>query len=259
MCIYIGACSSLAATLHLWHLDDTNAPSVDAGVNPLPLQGLLNSATLKNSGFTNFGMSLNTDTGTNTHFGILLLQPALDNGPADNAPANIACYGANGAFSLEAVIKLDVWPTNAVGGSLDIITVEGDTTERIFNFRIEKSATPSLNFLGLPNSGVTGAATSFQAPLPLTGVHALATNVWFHVAVTYSGSPGTSNNLLLYWTRLDSSAATASLIGSNSLPANFGATLGDFAIGNEARASGGESEVFPGLIDEVRVSSVARA
>jgi hypothetical protein len=34
---------------------------------------------------------------------------------------------------------------------------------------------------------------------------------------------------------------------------------GDFSIGNEARSTGGSSEVFLGSIDEVRISSIARS
>lgn len=49
------------------------------------------------------------------------------------------------------------------------------------------------------------------------------------------------------------------LNGSNSLPADFLATNGDFALGNDARSALGENEGFPGLLDEVRISSVARA
>ena len=142
------------------------------------------------------------------------------------------------------------------GGSLDIITMEGDSNERIFNFRIEKSATPALNFLVLPNSGVNSSATGYQAAIPLTGPHALATNVWFHVAVTYNGNAGAGNNLALSWTRLDAGTTAANLIGSSSLPADFTLTNGDFALGNDARAGNGENEVFPGLLDEVRISRV---
>jgi hypothetical protein len=35
-------------------------------------------------------------------------------------------------------------------------------------------------------------------------------------------------------------------------------TPGDFAIGNEARSTGNESENFLGQVDEVRISGVAR-
>lgn len=247
-----------ADALHLWQLNESAVPAADAGSNPWPLQGLLNGATLGNGSAPGFGTALNTDTGVAGAFGILALKPFLATDATDNAPANFTWFGADGAFTLEALVKLDVLPVTAPGGSLDIITMEGDSNERIFNFRIEKSATPALNFLVLPNSGVNPSTTSHQAAIPLTGPHALATNVWFHVAVTYNGNAGAGNNLALYWTRLDAGTTAANLIGSNSLPADFTLINGDFALGNDARAGNGENEVFPGLLDEVRISRVAR-
>ena len=247
-----------ADTLHLWHLDESAAPAADAGTNPFPLRGLLNQATLGNAAAPGLGTALNTHTGTASAYGILALQPVLAANALDNAPANFVWFGPNGAFTLEALVKLETLPANAPGGALDIITMEGDSSERVFSFRIEKSAAPALNFLVLPNSGVFTTAQSFSASIPLSGAHALATNVWFHVAVTYNGNAGAGNNLALYWTRLDSGAVAANLIGSSSLPADFTATNGDFALGNDARSASGENEVFPGQIDEVCISGVAR-
>jgi len=256
---FAAPCLTDASTLHLWHLNDGAAPVADAGSNPFPLQGLLNGATLGVAAAPGFGSALNTDAGTANAFGILTLAPGLASDETDNAPANFAWFGADGAFTLEALIKLHVLPVNSPGGALGIITMEGDSNERVFNFRIEKSATPSLNLLVLPNSGVFASSQGMSAAIPLTGSHALATNAWFHVAVTYNGNEGASNNLSLYWTRLDSGVTAANLIGSNSLPADFTTTNGDFALGNDARSVSGENEVFPGLIDEVRISSGARA
>jgi len=247
------------ATLHLWHLNETNAPASDSGANPHALQGLLNGAVLGDSGAPDFGTALNTHTGTPQQFGILTLQPTLINGSGDNAPAGFTWFGSEGAFTLEAIINLDVLPQNAPGTALDLITMEGDSLERVFSFRISTDAAPSLVFLCLPNSGVNGGAlATASAPVPLVGDHALATNAWFHVAVTYDGDAGATNNLRLYWTRLDSGVAQANLMGTDSLPGDFASTLGDFALGNDARATFGENEVFPGRIDEVRISGIAR-
>ena len=256
---YAGPYESDADTLHLWHLDESAAPAADAGINPFPLQGLLNQATLGNPAAPGFGAALNTNTGTANAFGIFTLQPSLAANASDNAPANFVWFGTNGAFTLEALVKLDTLPVNAPGGALDIITMEGDSSERVFNLRIDKSATPALNFLVLPNSGVFTTAQSFSAAIPLSGTHALATDAWFHVAVTYDGNAGTANNLTLFWTRLDSGVVAANPVGAYSLPADFTTTNGDFALGNDARSATGENEVFPGKIDEVRISDIARA
>ena len=60
------------------------------------------------------------------------------------------------------------------------------------------------------------------------------------------------------------SATTASPLGAPGTAATFLnndllATATAFSIGNEARTNGGEGESFPGSIDEVRISGVARA
>jgi hypothetical protein len=256
---HTGPYESDADTLHLWHLDESAAPAADDGTPPFPLQGLLNQATLGNPAPPGFGTALHTHTGTTNAFGILALQPSLASNSSDDAPANFKWFGTHGAFTLEALVRLDTLPLDTPGGALSVITMDGDSSERVFSFRIDKSATPSLSFLSLPNSGVSPAAESFDASIPLSGPHALATDVWFHVAVTYDGNAGASQNLKLYWTRLDSGAAAANPIGTHSLPADFTAVNGDFALGNDARSAAGENEVWPGRIDEVRISGIARA
>ncbi len=231
-----------AEALHLWNLDPASAPATDAGTNPFSLQGLLNGATLGNTAAPGFGTALNTHTGAANAYGILALQPSLAADATDNAPPGFVWAAADGSFTLEALIKLNVLPANAPGGALDLITMEGDTNERIFNFRIDKSATPSLTLIVLPNSGITTGSLSLTAAIPLIGAHSLAINTWYHVAVTYNGNAGAANNLSLYWTRLDSGVAAANLIGASSLPADFTATNGDFALGNDARSVAGENE-----------------
>src|SRR6186997_1129491 len=55
-----------AATLHLWHLDEGNAPAVDAGSDRLDLPVLAGGATLGNPSFPGFGTALSTfDSGLN--------------------------------------------------------------------------------------------------------------------------------------------------------------------------------------------------
>jgi hypothetical protein len=103
-----------------------------------------------------------------------------------------------------------------------------------------------------------------SAALPETGNDAINTTDWFHVAVTYDGIENTADNLKFYFTRLsnDELDTAAHLLSSHNMTRDMGAGggsatgLGDFAIGNNARSLG--SKHF-GLMDEVRISSVARA
>src|SRR3954469_14664251 len=101
------------------------------------------------------------------------------------------------------------------------------------------------------------------AAIPTTGPDAIALNSWYHLAVTYDGSPGAPDNLIFYWPLLDPARSATSLIGTgrmlNDLPLGCAP---DFAIGQTGRQSPGApypNNNFVGLIDEVRISTIARA
>lgn len=254
-------------TLHLWHLDESSAPAADAVGAAGSLQGLLNNATLGNASYTGFGTALNTFTsngGTmNTGSwkgGLLLARPALANSAADNVPNTFPYMGTDGAFTYEAIIKLD--PELTLGQApannwMQIFSMDDEgTTDRVFQFRLQDSATPLLSFLPFTLTGGT-AQSNLQVAVPLAGDHALAVDTWFHVAVTYNGVEGAADNMAFYWTKLDSTATAANLLGTATMNADLNGRFGDFALGNEARDAG-ESENFAGLIDEVRISGVAR-
>lgn len=249
-------------TLHLWHLDEGAAPFVDVAIEPLPLEGLLNGAKAGQASLPGFGsaVSLMANAGgtpghSSCRGAILAASRTLASGRQDNVPADFRYSGPDGAFSYEMIVRPDVLPQKAEVIALGLLSLEGDTEEdRIFNFRIEKQG--FLTFIVLPSSGATGGGL---ATIPTSGPHALQTGAWYHIAVTYDGNGGVANNLKLYWTRLDTHPAEANLIGRGSLSGDLNGT-GDLAIGNEARSFNGnaEAEPFPGLIDEVRISGVAR-
>ena len=111
-------------TLHLWHLDEAGAPFKDDGVSPTPLLGLINGAQAGQAPFPGFGAAVafnQPDEGPETRlpYGpILLAKPTLDYGPRDNVEAPFPIAGADGAFTIEAVVKLDFLPEDAWGGQL---------------------------------------------------------------------------------------------------------------------------------------------
>ncbi len=251
-----------AHTLHLWHLDEEGPPFVNSMSGVDSLKGLLNGAEAGQPSMAGFGnsISFNTHTGgvhgtSSLQGGILSYSSFLETGPGDNVRPDFAYFGPEGAFTYEMVVKLDVLPKEASSIALGLLTMEGDDNDRIFNFRIEKEG--YLAFFPLPHGGSTGGGV---ATIPTTGPHAVDTDSWFHVAVSYDGQSGVRNNLKLYWTRLGTGAAEANLIGSGALSSDFNGNTGDFAIGNEARSfpENAEAEPFPGRIDEVRMSGVAR-
>jgi signal transduction histidine kinase len=245
------------ATLHLWHLDEAGPPFKDDGVSPTPLLGLLNGATAGKAPFSGFGaaVSFNPSAGGSSPLSggpILLAKPELDQGPGDNVDGPFPIAGADGAFTFEALVKLDTLPGDAPGLALDIVSMDDEsTTNRVFIFRIEKPG--FLSFLPIFGNAVRGGGL---ATIPTSGPHAINTTDWFHAAVAYDGRETAVNNLKLYWTRLGAGNEAANLIGRGTLTADLSRRLGDFAIGNSGASP---SEFFPGLIDEVRISGVARA
>ena len=249
-------------TLHLWHLDEGAAPFMDQGNSPKNLLGLLNGAKAGEASLPGLGtaISFHHSTGgtpmtVSYKGGVLLAQPSSSDGTNDNVTAPFPIMGSDGAFTFEAVVKLDRLPSEAPGVALDIISMDCENGMRVFNFRIEKPG--FVNFIPFAGNYVRGGGL---ATVPTSGPHAINTKDWFHIAVTYDGRDGLPGNLRLYWTKIDSTQQQANLIGRGSLVADLGTVLGDFAIGNTGRTLTGNHECnpFPGLIDEVRISSIAR-
>lgn len=249
-------------TLHLWHLDEDQPPFANQVENGTPLHGLLNGARAGQPALPGLGKSVSFHAhvsgspGTSDLQGAILIPgKELNNGGLDNAPDGFRYFGPDGAFTFEMVVKLDLMPKDSPYIALDLLTMEGDGADRIFNFRIEKDG--FLVFVPLPHCGASGGAI---ATIPTKGPNAINTTDWFHVAVTYNGNDGVTNNVKMFWTRIGSGAASANHIGSGSLSSDLNGQIGDLAIGNEARQfyQNSEAEPFPGCIDEVRISGVAR-
>ncbi len=249
-------------TLHLWHLDEAGAPFADLGTPPQGLEGLLNGASAGHPSLPGLGRAISflanaggVPGGSDLRGAILLARPKTASGSQDNVPGGFRYFGADGAFTYEAVLKFDMLPKDAGVVACGLISMDGDGGDRIFNFRIEKEG--FLSFIPLHHGGAGGLAL---ATIPTSGPHAIDTTHWFHAAVSYDGNAGVASNLKLYWTKLGPDLTEANRIGSGTLSSDFRGTTGDFAIGNEARTFAGnaEAEPFPGWIDEIRISGVAR-
>ncbi|MCW1914007.1 LamG domain-containing protein [Luteolibacter sp. GHJ8] len=226
------------------------------------MTGLLNGALAGQKAMTGFDSAISfrasqggTPGSSDLRGAILTAASALANSASDNAPTGFRYAGGDGAFTFELLVRPDVMPQDAEVIALGLISMDGDGSDRIFNFRIEKQG--FLAFITLPHCGASGGGL---ASIPSSGPHAYKPGEWFHVAVTYDGNAGVTNNLKLYWTRIDAGARQANLIGRGTLSNDLNGNTGDFAIGNEARSFPGnaEGEPFPDLIDEVRISSIAR-
>ena len=258
-----------ANTVYLFHLDEaagtsvaTNSATPTAGTNSITFDGNnfagdgINQSTvttvLGSAGYAGFGNCANisaTDLGIGLDVsgnGAFMLD---DGSPLSNDRlATHSFFGVGNAFTLEALINVP----SITSGNREIIATDNgsaNNADRGLQFRIGSTGQLEFNFVGVNT-------TSISAPIPTTGTHAFAANEWFHVALVYDGA-----NALFYWTRLNAAATNANLIGG---PTAEGVDINDDAllvIGNEARAVGtaGSGEGLLGLIDEVRISNIARA
>lgn len=251
-----------AHTLHLWHLDESEPPFHDNGRSPTLLWGLINDAkagapSLKgfDAGVSFMWMPNPRIDGGKPYGPILLARPELSLEDDDNVDPPFPVTGADGAFTIEALVKFDVLPSSTPGFASDIVTMDDDNAgRRVFLFRIENPG--FLSFVPLSGNSVRGGGL---ATIPTRGPHAINTTDWFHVAVTYDGRENVTDNLKLYWTRVGADHTVANQIGRGTLTSDLLGELGDFAIGNSGKFNvKGPFEFFPGVIDEVRVSDVAR-
>jgi len=260
----VGPYTPDANTLVLLHLDEAAGGSVTTNVGSLggnlysvnyasatavpPLVTTMLGATGFSAPPTNFNKCENNTT-AGYEFGYDYNKNGqydadTGSGSVDFLPMSKLNIGNGGQtpFTLEALIQ----PTSTAGNQEIICTDSSGPSGRGFQFRITGG---SLQF-----QFITGSQ-AVSATIPTTGSDAFAAGTWYHVAVVYNGSTAT-----LYWTKLDTTLGAAHVLGtpaSLTLGTAAGAVTGPLVIGNRGRPSG--SETFLGAIDEVRISSVARA
>jgi peptidoglycan/xylan/chitin deacetylase (PgdA/CDA1 family) len=270
-------------TLHLWHMNEATPPVADAVANGTDLTALENGATLGNEsygGVKGFGTALGTYTGNpatrpgSAGQDCYLAALPLQNGPADNVTMTYA--GSSDAFTYEALARIDFNPTATFGAdgwgqgkNLFMQIINGDADEnanRVFQFRLAPIGTLNGNssvLVEFININKGASPQSLTAVVPTEGPDAIREGGWYHVAVTYNGQADQPDNLRFYWTTLEASKVAANLIGtgqmSHSLPSGCAP---DFAIGQTGRQSPvtpTPNNNFVGLIDEVRISGIARS
>lgn len=253
-------------TLHLWHLDEVAGKTMDSVPGGTNLYYMVSGATMWDPTVAGFKTGLNASAGRGANFAAVLsaLKPSLAAGDDITLPY----AGADGAFTYEAIVRIGfdptvVQPNGFQSKAMQIVSGETDgTTDRIWQFRIvpmgdtNTGAAPVLEFINV--HGQT-PVQSIRALLP-TGAdaNAIEQGGWYHVAAAYNGNEGTADNLKLYWTALDPAKASADLLLSAQMNDDLleNGTC-DFAIGNTGRLVAAEN--FVGLIDEVRISNIARS
>ena len=261
-----------ATTLHLWHLNETVAPCVDAAAGGTNLAFMINGASLGGTSYSNNAVNF-----TNCiSFGTVASSNAViypsGSGSVGNAiPFTYA--GTNGAFTFEAMVRIGFNPTNSYATRnqpFEVMNCDADATgTRVFQLRLDpvgvaaSGLTRNTNVVGI--EFISGTTTVAAPSIPTNGPDAIVSNAWYHVAVTYNGAANTTSNLLFYWTLLNTNNTAADCIYGTNLTAdlpgiNTATTI--FALGNTARnplgGTGPDVANFPGQMDEVRISSVAR-
>jgi hypothetical protein len=253
------------ATLQLWHPDESGGStnSTNAVAGGVTLTAIANGATLGTAALTGFGSAASTyDAGPSATLSAnpsgvpgrdAYLGPLpFVNGAGDNSL--ITCAGTNGAFTIEALVRVDFNPaTQAVAPDssryMQIISAEAEEPVRLFQLRVGwtlvNDPTPELQFLNI-NTGVPVLQT-MAAVIPTSGSNAIAPGNWYHVAVTYNGEPNTANNLNLYWTLVETNRIHADRLASFRMTNNLPVASADWGIGNEGR--GGSDGNWVGLID----------
>jgi MYXO-CTERM domain-containing protein len=241
---------------------------------------LAGGATMGNPSLTGFGTALGTaDSGLNgapASTDAYLAPFTQVNGAGDNTIMTYA--GATGSFTFEAIVRLDVDLTQTFAGTargtapMHIFGGEQDGTGggvRAWQLRIDPIGfnpnadgvttaltTPALEFINVNNA--VAPVQNRVVLLPTTGSNAVVSGQWYHLAVSYNGTEASPSNLSIYWTLADPSRTAADLLVQRQLDTDLplAGTGVDFAVGNIGRTAPNGN--FLGLIDEVRISSVAR-
>lgn len=254
-------------TIHLFHLNEAVGASVaantgSAGTNAIAFDGATYAGDgvdqptlttlLGSAGFSGFGNAANinaTTVGLGLDFGGNGAYRLDDGDPAsdDRLANHSSIMGAGNAFTIEALVNVPAINS----GNRQIVASDSSLANNLrgFQFRINAAGSLEFNFIA-PNT------SAVSAPIPTSGPNAFVANEWFHAAMAYDGA-----NARFYWTRVDPSFTSANLIGgplAEAVDVNIAMTL---TIGNEARVVGttGSNEGLVGLIDEVRISNVARS
>ena len=242
-------------TLHLWHLDEVTVPAKDSASGGTNLTALGGSASLNNLSLSGFGKALDTSVTTGDYLAPRTLA-------ANNTDDTLMTYAdaTTGAFTFEAIVRINFNPATFNRGNVPLYLIMGENEagDRPWQFRIHTNGVAGAGLWQLQFFNLGMGSTPFFANLPTNGPDAILQNNWYHVAVTFDGADN-GGHLNLYWTLMNGTRTTANLIGSATMANLTPIATGniDFVLGNVSRNTPNGN--FMGLIDEVRISSIARS
>jgi hypothetical protein len=241
-----------ADTLALFLLDEDNsaANAADAVIDD-PLTPFPGSSTEYGFGFASAEGFTNGFRGGNS----ILRNPRFT---ADRM------QGDDGAFTYEVIFRVD--SLDPIPSGLSARTILGWAQGGNFGqIRLNIDNDTKAVSIAVYNSvGALDGGVNMSIPLPTAGPHAFQLGRFYHFAFAYDGNDGVEGNVQLYWTALDSNATQAEplpfmhLVDQQKIgkDQNFDLLANTWlVIGGDI---GGTDRLFPGLIDNVRISSVAR-
>ncbi|MCP4453927.1 MAG: LamG domain-containing protein, partial [Planctomycetes bacterium] len=230
-----------ADTLHLWHLERQleNPPELDPddwyldsafpdSNDPTVWTDLITPHGDRRDSLPGFGYAFHTYTHLGSPSGVTskYVEPQSE------------FQSEDGAFTYEAIIKAD-----------DLVGAYG--TQRLIDRGSAFQLSINNGDLLFVPSGITDPNMQGRAEIPTESVHAFQSDRWYHVAVTFDGvSQGA-----LYWTEMLSGVNQANQIGEFTMEP----LAGDISSATSLASPGDDGGSYlVGLIDEVRVSRIAR-
>ncbi len=238
------------ASITLTNVAQTNVPG--------STNSLGNASAFAQLGTAMHIVATNLTKGNTYAFATTFADGSTNAGFADTTPfRNVT----TGAFTIEALVNMDADPTISGNGNWEIVCGDNNGNNglsRGWQFRVQTPGLLNFNF-------ITGGGGNYTAALPTSGLDNALPGQWYHVAVTYTGTSPTNSDpagvLTFYWTLLDGGRTNATQI--NQITQATISTLGGtpvLGVGGSGRANNGiaNNEGFKGLIDEVRISDVAR-
>jgi hypothetical protein len=230
----LGPYTADSHTLHLYHVNESANNVEDYGYtdgNDIDMQ--VSGTGFGATAYSGFGTSIDMGSGANVIQAVS--QPVSQS----------QLQGSNGAFTYEGLVKV----SSITQDESQVICALSTYGAQSFQFRISAGKVQFIE--------VEPAVQVIEADIPTTGANAFSGDNWYHVAVAYNGQEGVTGNTSLYWTKLTGAATAASLLGTGTLDNDVSASsLHPFGIGNRAGDAGEDN--LRGLIDEVRISDIAR-
>ena len=230
-------------TLQLFHMEETSAW----------YQNEVSASTMKITPWT-AGSSQRDIAGTSGMGYAFQTDPTVGNRleSESNEVWSAQMMGPDGAFTWEMLLKPNkAIDSNNGGGAADVdqimITSGAGTTLQLKTV-YGTAGTASLTLYK------TSAGETPTVQFDLTGSN-YTPGEWHHLAVVYDGNENTAGNIKIYWTPVDGYNGTATVAKTGTWTEDFdGGTQKVKFAGNTTAAN-----VFDGAVDEIRISSVARA